>query len=67
MLAAGGRGCRSRTCSPLQDVVLDLEITGNRPDLLSVYGIAREVAALFRLDLALPPSHDPAPAGDESP
>ena len=50
---------------PLQDVVLDLEITGNRPDLLSVYGIAREVAALFRLDLAPPPGRDPEPVGDE--
>jgi phenylalanyl-tRNA synthetase beta chain len=50
---------------PLQDVVLDLEITGNRPDLLSVYGIAREVAALFRLDLAPLPGRDPEPVGDE--
>ena len=50
---------------PLQDVVLDLEITGNRPDLLSVYGVAREVAALYRLDLAPPPGRDPEPAGDE--
>ncbi len=28
------------------DTVLDLEITPNRPDLLSHIGIAREVAAL---------------------
>jgi phenylalanyl-tRNA synthetase beta chain len=28
------------------DVILDLEITPNRPDLLSHYGIAREIAAL---------------------
>jgi phenylalanyl-tRNA synthetase beta chain len=32
---------------PLVEEVLDVEPTGNRPDLLSVYGIAREVAALF--------------------
>ncbi len=50
---------------PLQDVVLDLEITGNRPDLLSVYGVAREIAALFRLDLAPVPGRDPEPVGDE--
>jgi phenylalanyl-tRNA synthetase beta chain len=31
---------------PLVEEVLDVEPTGNRPDLLSVYGIAREVAAL---------------------
>jgi phenylalanyl-tRNA synthetase beta chain len=50
---------------PIRDVVLDLEITGNRPDLLSIYGVAREVAALFRLDLAAPPGREPEPAGDE--
>src|SRR5216684_602386 len=32
---------------PLVEEVLDVEATGNRPDLLSVYGIAREVAALL--------------------
>src|SRR5579859_1959232 len=31
--------------------VLDAEITINRPDLLGHIGIAREIAALFRLDL----------------
>ncbi len=37
---------------PLVDDVLLLEPTGNRPDLLSVYGVAREVAALFDVSLA---------------
>ena len=37
---------------PLVDEVLLLEPTGNRPDLLSVYGVAREVAALFDVPLA---------------
>ena len=32
---------------PLVEEVLEVEPTGNRVDLLSVYGIAREVAALF--------------------
>ena len=50
---------------PLHDVVLDLEITGNRPDLLSIYGIAREVAALHRLELAPPPGSDPELTGAE--
>src|SRR5919197_3956831 len=36
---------------PLVEEVFLVESTGNRPDLLSVYGIAREVAALY--DLAL--------------
>jgi phenylalanyl-tRNA synthetase beta chain len=50
---------------PLRETVLEVETTGNRPDLLSVYGIAREVAALFRLDLEPPPGEDPAMQGDE--
>ena len=37
---------------PLVDDVLLLEPTGNRPDLLAVYGVAREVAALFDMPLA---------------
>jgi phenylalanyl-tRNA synthetase beta chain len=36
---------------PLWDDVLLVDSTGNRPDLLSVYGIAREVAALYDLPL----------------
>jgi phenylalanyl-tRNA synthetase beta chain len=44
---------------PLRETVMDVETTGNRPDLLSIYGIAREVAALFRLDLEPPPGEDP--------
>jgi len=51
---------------PLADLIMDVEPTGNRVDLLSVYGIAREVAALFRLELAPPPGIDPEPNGTES-
>ncbi|MCX7819895.1 MAG: phenylalanine--tRNA ligase subunit beta [Kiritimatiellae bacterium] len=36
------------------DVVLDLEITPNRPDCLSLLGVAREVAALYRRPLRVP-------------
>ena len=50
---------------PLVEEVLLLESTGNRPDLLSIYGIAREVAALYELELGPPPGVDPEPAGDE--
>ena len=49
---------------PLTDTVIDIETTHNRPDLLAVYGIAREVAALFDLELASPPGSDPQPASD---
>ena len=34
-------------------------------DLLSIYGLAREVAALFRLELAPPPGRDPETGGGE--
>jgi phenylalanyl-tRNA synthetase beta chain len=36
--------------------VIDFEITANRPDCLSVYGLAREAAAAFDLDLAGAPA-----------
>lgn len=51
---------------PLGEEVLEVEVTGNRPDLLSVYGLAREVAALFGAELAPPPGRDPGRAGDEA-
>jgi phenylalanyl-tRNA synthetase beta chain len=51
---------------PLTDEVLELETGHNRPDLLAVYGIAREVAALYELELAPSPGTDPVPAGEES-
>ena len=50
---------------PLAEQVLEVEPTGNRPDLLSVYGIAREVAALFGGELLPPPGVDPQRDGDE--
>jgi phenylalanyl-tRNA synthetase beta chain len=65
VLEGGEPGTPLADVLPLQDVVLDLEVTGNRPDLLSVYGVAREVAALFKLDLAEPPGREPERAGDE--
>jgi phenylalanyl-tRNA synthetase beta chain len=51
---------------PLAEEVFEVEVTGNRPDLLSVYGLAREVAALFpHAELAPPPGRDPDRAEDE--
>jgi phenylalanyl-tRNA synthetase beta chain len=41
----------------LGDVVLDLDITPNRPDCLSVIGIAREIAALTGEALRVPEIH----------
>jgi phenylalanyl-tRNA synthetase beta chain len=42
---------------PDGDAVIDFEITANRPDCLSVLGLAREVATAFNLPLRQP-SHD---------
>jgi phenylalanyl-tRNA synthetase beta chain len=50
---------------PLVDDVLDIEATGNRPDLLSVYGIAREVAALMDGELVPHDLSEPNRDGDE--
>ena len=50
---------------PLVEDVLVVESTGNRSDLLSVYGLAREVSALYDVDLSAPPGRDPAPAAQE--
>ena len=54
---------------PLGEEVLEVETTPNRPDLLSVYGIAREVAALTGGELKPMPGADDAAArsaGDET-
>src|SRR3954451_2974249 len=51
---------------PLAEEVLELEPTGNRVDLLSVYGVAREVAALFDGELLPLETADP-PGGDAEP
>jgi phenylalanyl-tRNA synthetase beta chain len=50
---------------PLVEEVLDVEPTGNRPDLLSVYGLAREVAALFDGELVPLDATEPPRGGDE--
>ena len=38
----------------LDDTAIEFEITSNRPDCLSVIGLARETAATFQLPLTLP-------------
>lgn len=40
----------------MNDMILDVSITPNRPDCLSVVGIAREIAAKDRLPLIMPPA-----------
>jgi phenylalanyl-tRNA synthetase beta chain len=53
------RGFEVASIEPLGggDAVIDFEITANRPDCLSVLGLAREVATAYDLPLA-PPSTD---------
>ncbi len=50
----------------LGDDVLEIETLYNRPDLTSVYGIAREVHALTGAALRPMPGVDPAREGDET-
>ena len=49
----------------LGEDVLEIETTPNRPDLLSVYGMAREVAALFDGELRPMPGNDPERSTEE--
>jgi phenylalanyl-tRNA synthetase beta chain len=50
---------------PLGDDVLEVETLYNRPDLMSIYGIAREVAVLTGGELKPLPGTEPARSGDE--
>src|SRR5438034_2985048 len=52
----GLRGFEVASIEPLDggDAVIDFEITANRPDCLSVLGLAREVATAFDAPLTLP-------------
>ncbi|HEX2048692.1 MAG TPA: phenylalanine--tRNA ligase subunit beta [Acidimicrobiales bacterium] len=47
------------------DVVFDLDVTPNRPDALSVAGVARDLAARFRLPFSIP--EPPPVGGDDGP
>jgi phenylalanyl-tRNA synthetase beta chain len=60
LLPETGPGTPLGDVLPLFDHVLHVESTGNRPDLLSIYGLAREIAALYDLPLAdMPGSQRP--------
>jgi phenylalanyl-tRNA synthetase beta chain len=50
---------------PIRDVVFDVTPTVNRVDLLSMVGLAREVAALLDGELHLPDPADPAVTDEE--
>lgn len=59
-------GADVRTALGLDDVVLHLDVTPNRPDALSIVGVAREVAALYGLPLAVPEPSVPETGPDVS-
>ena len=42
------------------DVVMEVNVTPNRPDCLNVFGLAREVAAIYRLPLKFPETKIPS-------
>lgn len=49
-----------------EDIVFEVNVTPNRPDCLSILGMAREVAAVFGLPLKIPDTEvagAPAPSG----
>ena len=56
----GVRGFEVASVEPLEhgDGVIDFEVTANRPDCLSVIGLAREIAAAYDLTVR-PPSFSP--------
>jgi phenylalanyl-tRNA synthetase beta chain len=60
-------GTGSHTSLGGVDAVIDLEITANRPDCLSVVGIAREVATAYQLPLGNVPAGLDQPAAHETP
>jgi phenylalanyl-tRNA synthetase beta chain len=52
---------------PIADEVLELEITPNRPDLMGVYGVARDLHAVTGAPLAEDPTAaDAEPSGSDS-
>jgi phenylalanyl-tRNA synthetase beta chain len=66
LLATGEPGEPLADVLPLAETILEVESTGNRADLLSIYGLARDVCAIYDIELAPPPGSDPARAGDEA-
>jgi phenylalanyl-tRNA synthetase beta chain len=50
---------------PLGDDILEIETLYNRPDLTSIYGIAREIGALLGAELRPMPGVEPPAEGDE--
>lgn len=65
-LAGAGFGCENREGVPGGDTQLDIEITSNRGDCVSVVGLAREAAAVTGRELVLPVSRGRASHDSQS-
>lgn len=63
LLTQAGLPIESHTPLPGGDVLLDVEVTSNRPDCLSHIGCAREIAALSGRRLVYPDAASPARGG----
>ena len=63
--AAAVPGTDVREVLGLDDVILDLSITPNRPDAMCIVGVARELAAHFGLPLTIPEPHAPTAPVDQ--
>ena len=60
----GMRGLALEGLEPhANDVVMDFDVTANRPDCMSVIGIAREIATAFRIPMAEPKASALQPNG----
>ena len=61
-------GLDIRNYLALEDTSFELDLTPNRGDCLGMLGLARDVGAMLRLDVAAPPASEPAVAiSDEFP
>src|SRR5687767_3602667 len=62
------RGFAVEGIDPLgDDAVIDFEVTANRPDCMSVVGIAREVATAYGLQVRRPAVRGRAPVAERRP
>jgi len=65
-LTAVGLPVETVTTASDGDAIFDIEVFPNRPDCLSVYGVARELAAATRAPLAPPPAVSQAASGQSA-
>ncbi|PTX55030.1 phenylalanyl-tRNA synthetase beta subunit [Melghirimyces profundicolus] len=65
--AETGVGEDAKAVLGLEDVVLELDLTPNRSDCLSMWGVAYEVAALLDREVHLPVTEERMPVGKTKP